>query len=266
MTRNHPTVLALLLLSLSPCGLRADTAPIALLPQPVKTEPLPGAFRLSAHTPVLAPAYLKAEAATLAADLKLTSAELPSGQAPATTGAIRLELNTELAGLAPEGYRLKVGGNGIELTANTAAGIFYAGRTLLQLRPTGDPSGFGQIPGIKIKDAPRFDWRGLMLDCSRTFQSLDWDEILEGGLAPNATVMSWRGVQDGIAAAGAGHDVVMSPTSHCYFDYTYQKNRGSSGSSAVVSADSALVRVWSGRHDPSVYCGRWDCRAWHRTL
>lgn len=46
-----------------------------------------------------------------------------------------------------------------------------------------------------------------------------WDEILEGGLAPNATVMSWRGIEGGIAAARAGHDVVMSPTSHCYFDY-----------------------------------------------
>jgi hexosaminidase len=46
-----------------------------------------------------------------------------------------------------------------------------------------------------------------------------WDEILEGGLAPQATVMSWRGTEGGIAAAKAGHDVVMSPTSHCYFDY-----------------------------------------------
>jgi len=46
-----------------------------------------------------------------------------------------------------------------------------------------------------------------------------WDEILEGGIAPNATVMSWRGVDGGIEAARSGHDVVMSPTSHCYFDY-----------------------------------------------
>jgi len=46
-----------------------------------------------------------------------------------------------------------------------------------------------------------------------------WDEILEGGLAPNATVMSWRGTAGGIEAAKSGHDVVMTPTSHCYFDY-----------------------------------------------
>jgi hexosaminidase len=48
---------------------------------------------------------------------------------------------------------------------------------------------------------------------------IGWDEILEGGLAPNATVMSWRGTEGGIAAARAGHDVVMAPTSHTYFDY-----------------------------------------------
>ena len=46
-----------------------------------------------------------------------------------------------------------------------------------------------------------------------------WDEILEGGLAPNATVMSWRGSQGGIDAAAAGHDVVMTPNTHCYLDY-----------------------------------------------
>jgi hexosaminidase len=46
-----------------------------------------------------------------------------------------------------------------------------------------------------------------------------WDEILEGGLAPNAVVMSWRGTSGGIAAARAGHDVVMAPGSHTYLDH-----------------------------------------------
>jgi len=48
---------------------------------------------------------------------------------------------------------------------------------------------------------------------------IGWDEILEGGLAPQATVMSWRGVSGGIEAARQGHDVIMTPTSHMYFDY-----------------------------------------------
>jgi hexosaminidase len=52
---------------------------------------------------------------------------------------------------------------------------------------------------------------------------MGWDEILEGGLSPNATVMSWRGVQGGIDAAKQNHDVVMTPTSHVYIDY-YQSH------------------------------------------
>jgi hexosaminidase len=55
-------------------------------------------------------------------------------------------------------------------------------------------------------------------------QIIGWDEILEGGLAPNATVMSWRGTQGGIEAAKSGHGVVMTPTSHCYFDYYQSDN------------------------------------------
>lgn len=47
---------------------------------------------------------------------------------------------------------------------------------------------------------------------------IGWDEILEGGLAPNATVMSWRGEEGGIHAAKESHDVIMTPTSWCYFD------------------------------------------------
>lgn len=48
---------------------------------------------------------------------------------------------------------------------------------------------------------------------------IGWDEILEGGLAPDATVMSWRGVKGGIEAAKHGNNAIMTPVSHCYFDY-----------------------------------------------
>lgn len=50
-------------------------------------------------------------------------------------------------------------------------------------------------------------------------QIIGWDEILEGDVAPNATVMSWRGCAGGIKAAQMGHDVIMTPNTHCYFDY-----------------------------------------------
>ncbi|MPM24450.1 Beta-hexosaminidase [bioreactor metagenome] len=54
---------------------------------------------------------------------------------------------------------------------------------------------------------------------SKGRQIIGWDEILEGGLAPNAAVMSWRGEKGGIEAAKMKHNVVMSPGSHCYFDH-----------------------------------------------
>ncbi|MEE9430740.1 MAG: family 20 glycosylhydrolase, partial [Melioribacteraceae bacterium] len=54
---------------------------------------------------------------------------------------------------------------------------------------------------------------------SKGRQLIGWDEILEGGLAPNAAVMSWRGIEGGISAAKLKHNVVMSPTDFCYFDF-----------------------------------------------
>jgi len=56
---------------------------------------------------------------------------------------------------------------------------------------------------------------------------IGWDEILEGGLAANATVMSWRGEEGGIAAAKQNHDVIMTPGSNCYFDHSQSKNEDS---------------------------------------
>ena len=54
---------------------------------------------------------------------------------------------------------------------------------------------------------------------------IGWDEILEGGLAPNAVVHSWRGMDGGIEAANAGHEVIMSPTTYVYFDYYQSEDR-----------------------------------------
>jgi hexosaminidase len=54
---------------------------------------------------------------------------------------------------------------------------------------------------------------------SRRRTLVGWDEIIEGGMTPGAIVMSWRGEKGGIEAARHGHDVVMTPTSHTYFDY-----------------------------------------------
>lgn len=63
-----------------------------------------------------------------------------------------------------------------------------------------------------------------------------WDEILEGGLAPSAVVMSWRGADGGIAAAKAGHEVVMDPDSYCYFNHI----QGDFGIEKVYSGETSL--------------------------
>lgn len=53
---------------------------------------------------------------------------------------------------------------------------------------------------------------------------IGWDEIMDGGLAPNATVMAWRSTENGTKAAQMKHQVIMSPTSHCYLDYYQSEN------------------------------------------
>ena len=65
-----------------------------------------------------------------------------------------------------------------------------------------------------------------------------WDEILEGGLAPGATVMSWRGVEGGLQAARAGHDVVMSPHTHLYLDYKHYEGQDEPGRLGVSSLEN----------------------------
>ena len=64
---------------------------------------------------------------------------------------------------------------------------------------------------------------------------IGWDEILEGGLAPNATVMSWRGIDGAIAAANAGHDTVLSPAPDLYFDHWQSAGDLSPGRSDTLS-------------------------------
>ncbi|MFM2363929.1 MAG: hypothetical protein RLZZ316_2831, partial [Bacteroidota bacterium] len=70
---------------------------------------------------------------------------------------------------------------------------------------------------------------------------IGWDEILEGGLAPNALVMSWRGESGGIEAAKQNHQVIMTPGSHVYFDYAQSENEDS----ITISGYSSLEKVYA---------------------
>ena len=84
---------------------------------------------------------------------------------------------------------------------------------------------------------------------SKGKQIIGWDEILEGGLAPNAAVMSWQGTEGGIAAAKQKHKVVMTPSSHCYFDH-YQASPV--GEPLAIGGYTPLEKVYAYEPIPPV--------------
>ncbi|KAF4530649.1 hypothetical protein B566_EDAN018938, partial [Ephemera danica] len=96
----------------------------------------------------------------------------------------------------------------------------------------------------QLLSVPNLDEQ-LQLSVYQKFQtgkkSIGWDEILEGGLAPGAAVMSWRGEKGGIEAARQGHEVVMTPTTYCYIDYM----QGDSATEAKVYASLRLNKTYS---------------------
>jgi hexosaminidase len=101
-----------------------------------------------------------------------------------------------------------------------------------------DPEMQAQMSRLKLADAHALhSWFIKQMDSFLTENGrrlVGWDEILQGGLAPGATVMSWRGMAGGISAARAGHDVVMAPTSHTYFDYRQAPDETGLGRSVIT--------------------------------
>lgn len=87
----------------------------------------------------------------------------------------------------------------------------------LGIKPDGKHSNEEQLQSFVINHAEKF-----LNDHGR--KMIGWDEIMEGGLAPNATVMAWRSAAEGAKAAKMGHDAIMTPTSNLYFDYYQSKD------------------------------------------
>jgi hexosaminidase len=130
----------------------------SVIPAPAHVERAPGGpFRLSPGVAIAAPCSVANVAARLA--------ELIGGRVAADGEAAAIVLELERGpGLGGEGYRLDAGGAGIRLRATTPEGLFRGAHTLAQLAAGGD------VPALAIRDAPRFAWRGAMLDVARHFR------------------------------------------------------------------------------------------------
>jgi len=155
----------------APDGPRARPGALPLIPAPAHVERLEGApFTMAASTPV----WARGEAATRVASqfsTLLRSSGGPTLQVRNGNGknGVNFVLNTALK-TGAEGYQLRSNGDGVTVAAATEAGLFYGAATLSQLFTS---STEGALPALRIDDAPRFSWRGLMLDSARHFQSLD---------------------------------------------------------------------------------------------
>jgi hexosaminidase len=101
--------------------------------------------------------------------------------------------------------------------------IHIGGDEATKVQWRNSPRAQARIRELGLKDENELQsWFIRQMDTfltARGRRMVGWDEILEGGLAPNAVVMSWRGIQGGLAAARDGHDVIMTPNAQTYFDH-----------------------------------------------
>ena len=174
---NRTTAVSLaLFFTCGVCGfpLWAEKEPVfpALCPLPASVTGAPGSYGVDQSSEIAyAPQASGAEAAArFLADAWQASGGVPRRvrSADARPAAVCFEASPAGAALSAEGYCLAINGQGVRIEASDAAGFFYGAQTLRQMLPAKDgPS--ASLPFVEIRDAPRFGWRGLMLDESRHF-------------------------------------------------------------------------------------------------
>ena len=119
----------------------------------------------------------------------------PVGEADAASG-IHFQLEPALADVTEGGYQLEVAAKGIRIRAASAAGLFNGAMTLLQMLTPATGSAIA-VPAVSITDAPRFSWRGFMLDSARHFQSIDDIKLLLDAMALHKlNVFHWHLTDD----------------------------------------------------------------------
>jgi len=152
-----------------------ENQPLNIIPHPAETLRKDGFFFLTPTTTILAGENLHFQARQLKDYLDLfTGLTINIGETDKRTNRIILQLAEELDCLGDEGYAIDISQDAIVIEACNPKGIFYAFQTIRQLLPGDiqpDKKGNEQwpIPCCTITDKPRFEWRGLMIDFSRTF-------------------------------------------------------------------------------------------------
>lgn len=174
-------------------------SPIALIPRPASVNPTTGHFRLDGSVPLVAASPAAHAAAESFRDLFYRLSGLRLIAAADSAGpSITLIDNGHLD---PEAYVLQVTPAGVLIQASNLGGFFYALQTLLQCIPlesAADPNTPAwDIPCLEIKDAPRFAWRGLMLDSSRHFHPVAWvKKFIDVMALHKFNVLHWHLVDD----------------------------------------------------------------------
>ena len=176
----------------------AQTADYGVVPMPQRIEMQRGdPFVLDADVQILAGEGLQQEASFLQVYLKeLNGLSLPIAQKrQKKVNYIELTLSPKVT--EPEGYVLTVNKKGITIAGESAAGVFYGIQTLRKSL-FADSIVYSQIlPAVRITDAPRFPWRGMHLDCSRHFWSVDFVKKFIDLLAlHNMNVFHWHLTDD----------------------------------------------------------------------
>ena len=176
----------------------AQTADYGVVPMPQRIEMQRGdPFVLDADVQILAGEGLQQEASFLQVYLKeLNGLSLPIAQKrQKKVNYIELTLLPKVTG--PEGYVLTVNKKGITIAGESAAGVFYGIQTLRKSLFADSIVYSQNLPAVRITDAPRFPWRGMHLDCSRHFWSVDFVKKFIDLLAlHNMNVFHWHLTDD----------------------------------------------------------------------
>ncbi len=156
------------------CASQLTAQNLHIIPEPYQIEKGNGSFELPKSISIYAPSSANEVTTQIVKQLELVTGEtVKSNQQNAS---IQLSIVKDEK-LATEGYALVVQKNGIQIKANSNAGLFYGWQTLQQIMPTAiyakakQANTNWQIPYVSIVDKPRFEWRGMMLDVSRHFFS-----------------------------------------------------------------------------------------------